>query len=119
MSNVYKLEPHGINGETLQPTDYVPLEGVTSGTPNERGQLALISEDERFTIGIWECTPYSEEIEAYPGDEYSRVLEGSIEITTDGITHAYGAGDSFVIKKGTKVTYAVTSDFRKYFAMYC
>ncbi|WP_261841172.1 cupin domain-containing protein [Aliamphritea ceti] len=119
MSNVFKLDPNGINGQTLEPSDYVTAENLTSGTAVESAQTFLISNDEKFSIGVWECSPCCEEIAAYPGDEYCRVMEGAVEITVDGNTERYEVGDSFAIKKGTRLTWNMTSQFKKYFVLYC
>ncbi len=119
MSNVFKILPDGINGNPLQPCEYVNSENITSGSASELGQLFLCSDDERFSIGVWECSPCCEEIESYPGDEFCTVLEGTVIITADGQQHSYGPGDSFAIRKGTRLTWNMTSQFRKYFVLYC
>lgn len=119
MSNVFKLDPNGINGEVLQPCEYVTKENLSSGVAIERAQIFLTSDDERFSVGVWECTPCCEEIPSYPGDEYCRVLEGTVEITADGVTSSYSTGDSFAIKKGTHLIWNMTSQFKKYFVLYC
>lgn len=119
MSNVFKLDPNGIDNQPLTPSDYVTTENLTSGQATESAQTFLTSEDERFSIGVWECSPCCEEIPSYPGDEYCRVLEGEVEITVAGETNTYRVGDSFAIKKGTALTWNMTSQFKKYFVLYC
>lgn len=119
MTDVFKLHPNGINGQALEACEYVTKENLTSGEAIERAQVFLVSEDEKFSIGVWECSSCCEEITAYPGDEYCRVLEGSVEITANGETNTYNVGDSFAIKKGTKLTWNMTSQFKKYFVLYC
>lgn len=119
MKNVFKLEANGINGEALQPSQYVTAENLKSGEAIENAQMFLSSDDERFHVGVWECSPCCEEIQSYPGDEYCRVLEGTVEITADGETNTYTVGDSFAIKKGTHIVWNMTSQFKKYFALYC
>ena len=117
--NVFQLLPDGINGESLQPCEYINKDNITSGSADEKAQVFLISEDERFSVGVWESTPCCEEIESYAGDEFCTVLEGTVEITADGETHTYNVGDSFAIRKGTKLTWNMTNQFKKYFVMYC
>lgn len=119
MSLVFKLAPNGIGGEALQPSDYVNSDNLTEGEAIEHAQTFLSSDDDRFSVGVWSCSPCREEIAAYPGDEYCLVLEGSVEITVDGDTRRYDVGDSFVIKKGTQLTWHMLSPFKKYFALYC
>lgn len=119
MSNVFKLAPSGINGEGLTPCEYVTKENLTSGEAVENVQVFLTSADENFSVGVWECSPCCEEIASYPGDEFCTVLEGSVEITADGQSQTYNVGDSFAIRKGTALTWNMTSQFKKYFVMYC
>ncbi|MGB1237921.1 MAG: cupin domain-containing protein [Pseudomonadales bacterium] len=119
MSNVFKLAANGIDNQPLTPSDYVNPDNLVSGQATENAQTFLVSEDEKFCVGVWECSPCCEEIAAYPGDEYCRVLEGEVEITVDGETTTYREGDSFAIKKGTALTWNMTKQFKKYFALYC
>ncbi|HCH23244.1 MAG TPA: hypothetical protein DE179_03000 [Oceanospirillaceae bacterium] len=119
MSNVFKLAPNGINNENLETCAYVTKDNLVSGEAFEQAQTFLLSEDERFVVGVWQCTPCCEEIPAYPGNEYCQVLEGSVTITADGKSQTYNEGDSFVIKKGTPLTWHMTSQFKKYFVLYC
>lgn len=63
--------------------------------------------------------PYAEFIESYPGDEYTRVLEGSITLTgDDGVAHTFGPGDSFTLSRGWRGHYRVTERLVKQFAIY-
>jgi len=86
MSNVFKLAANGVNDQPLTPVQYVNSDNLVSGSAEELGQIFLTSDDERFSTGVWQCSPCKEQIASYPGDEYCLVLEGSVEITADGKT---------------------------------
>lgn len=119
MNNVQQLKPNGINEKTLTKSEYVKLENIKNNVkPIENAQLFLESDDGKFSIGVWECSPCCEDMFNYPCDEYCLVLEGHLEITVDGITQSFNQGDSFTIKKGTNMTWDMKTQFKKYFALY-
>ncbi len=54
-----------------------------------------------ISTGVWEATPGT--TRSIKGDtfEFCHILDGRVEITEEGgATHAFGAGDSFVMKPG-------------------
>ena len=72
-----------------------------------------------MVVGIWECTPYAEVFESYPGDEFCQVLSGKVTLTdADGHESTFVAGDSYVVPKGFKGTFRVVESMRKYYALY-
>ena len=72
------------------------------------------SKDRKFIVAIWQSGPGIIKTEGYPHDEYCSVLEGHVIITnSDGTSHAYGPGDSFVIPKGWVGTWNMTTRFKK------
>ena len=115
---VTRLDPNGINGEALAPCHYVNTDNLTSGSAFEKAQTFMLSEDERFCVGVWQCTPCCEAIPAWPGDEFCTVLEGSVTITCDGKAQTFNVGDSFTISKGAAIIWDMTSQFKKYFVLY-
>ncbi|MFF5584920.1 cupin domain-containing protein [Streptomyces hygroscopicus] len=63
--------------------------------------------------------PYAEYIEAYPGDEYTRIIEGRVTLTQDdGTTWTFGPGDAFTIAAGRRGEYRVDEPLLKQFAYY-
>ncbi len=103
----------------MTPSSYVTPETLREGDPAEREASHLVSADEKFAVGSWTAQPYAEFIESYPGDEYTRVLEGSITLTgDDGVAHTFGAGDSFTLAKGWRGEYRVNETLVKQFAIY-
>lgn len=119
MPNTTKL-PDGVHlAGALTPTSYVDPGNLRDGTPNETGITHLASADGRFLIGSWRAEPYSEYIEAYPGDEYTRVLEGRVTLVDSaGDTYTYGPGDAFTIAAGWRGEYRVEETLVKQFAYY-
>lgn len=118
MSSVFQVYPNGVGSVGLEPSDYVNPGNLTSGAAEEQAQVFLASEDERFSAGVWACSPCCEVINSYPGDEFCTVLEGSVTITVGNEEHTYSTGDSFVVKKGTSLIWHMTEPFKKYFVMY-
>ena len=105
--------------DTLEPSDYVQPEALRSEPPAESVSVHLASIDEKFSIGTWHCAPYTEYIESYPGDEYTRVLEGRVTLTEDdGTTWTFVAGDAFTIAAGWRGEYRVDETLLKQFAYY-
>ncbi|AKS35536.1 cupin domain-containing protein [Mycolicibacterium goodii] len=103
----------------MTPSAYVTAESLREGDPAEHEAVHLSSCDGRFTVGSWRAEPYAEFIECYPGDEYTRVLEGSITLTgEDGVAHTFGPGDSFTLSRGWRGHYRVTERLVKQFAIY-
>ncbi|MFW0792324.1 cupin domain-containing protein [Gordonia sp. CPCC 205515] len=103
----------------MTPSAYVTAETLRAGDPREREAIHLASDDEKFIIGSWEAQPYTEFIESYPGDEYARVLAGSVTLTgDDGVAHTYSAGEAFTLRRGWRGEYRVTETLLKQFALY-
>jgi uncharacterized protein len=112
--------PLGANAVAeMSPSGYVTAETLREGDPAEREAVHLSSDDEKFTVGSWRAEPYAEFIESYPGDEYTRVLEGSVTLTgDDGVADSFGPGDSFTLTRGWRGEYRVTEPLLKQFAIY-
>jgi uncharacterized protein len=119
MQSIVKLDPNGLAGQPLTSSNYCKPENVEEGiVPTELAQTFLNSEDGRFSIGVWECEPCTEVMNDYPADEYCLVLQGLLEITANGRTQVFEPGDSFMIRKGTNMVWAMRTPFKKYFAIY-
>ncbi|MDJ0394855.1 cupin domain-containing protein [Rhodococcus sp. G-MC3] len=105
--------------EKMAPSSYVTAETLRSGDPQETEAVHLTSADSKFLTGSWSAQPYTEFIESYPGDEYTRVLEGSVTLTTDGGTpRTFTAGEAFTLTKGWRGEYRVNEPLVKQFAIY-
>lgn len=105
--------------DAMTPSAYVTPETLRDGDPREREAIHLASDDEKFVVGSWEAQPYTEFIESYPGDEYARVLTGSVTLTgDDGVAHTFSSGDAFTLRRGWRGEYRVTEPLLKQFALY-
>lgn len=81
-----------------------------SGDPQEREHIFL-KRDGLF-IAAWETQPYTEQVAAYPSNEFSTVLRGSVTVTPDGgEPQTFYVGDSFTIEAGWSGTWEVTEPF--------
>ncbi|WP_417721779.1 cupin domain-containing protein [Salipiger sp.] len=72
----------------------------------------------RIRTGIWEATPGT--TRSIKGDtfEFCHILSGRVEITeTGGATHAFGPGDSFVMKPGFAGAWKTLETVRKIFVI--
>ncbi len=102
----------------LEPTDYIPLDTVLSGKPNERGRSLYADQTGQLDAGVWECEPNTHEIAAAPYDEFVYLLEGRIDVIDDeGNTESYRAGDSFMMPRGCKCTWDVKEPVRKLYVV--
>lgn len=73
---------------------------------------------EGLSVNLWESGPGVLRTEAYPYDEFCRVLEGRLIITNASGTRAeYGPGDSFVIPKGWAGTWDMPTKFKKQYVI--
>lgn len=119
MPNVNPIPVGAEGAAAMSPSAYVTAESLREGDPAEHEAVHLSSDDAKFTIGSWRAQPYAEFIESYPGDEYTRVLEGSITLTgDDGVAQTFGPGDSFTLARGWRGEYRVTEPLLKQFAIY-
>ncbi|MEH0023153.1 MAG: cupin domain-containing protein [Desulfobacter sp.] len=88
---------------------------ATQGNPFETCQIFYNHPSGNFRSGIWDCTAgawYHD----HPKTEFCYIVEGSVKIREkDGPLHEYTAGDSFIVPKGTPVTWIVETYAKKLF----
>ena len=89
-----------------------PEEMVLSGT-NQHWQKVL--HEGEFVVALYEAMPAVIDIaEPYPYDEYVRVLEGSVVLTSSGgERQSYKAGDAFLVPVGWTGTWEMPTRFRE------
>jgi hypothetical protein len=105
-------------GAELSPSRYVPSDAVLDGDPQEHEHLYFTSPDGTYTVGVWQAQPYSEQVAAYPGDEFCHVIRGQVTLVdTDGFEQTFAEGDSFVVEAGWQGVWRVDRPFLKYFAL--
>jgi uncharacterized cupin superfamily protein len=91
--------------------------------PTAQARPAVLAGKRQFftgsgaTIGIWEGGPGEVIIESYPVDELWRILEGSVILSdATGHSHAFQAGDTFVLHKGFTGAARMPTKMRKLYA---
>ena len=89
-----------------------PEEMVLSGT-NQHWQKVL--HEGEFVVALYEAMPAVIDIpEPYPYDEYVRVLDGSVVLTSsEGVRQSYEAGDAFLVPVGWTGTWEMPTRFRE------
>ena len=120
MACVIRINKDGSGEKGLSPCSVVPPEAVLSGQAKEMGELLHVMGDDALTIGVWECTPYSE-ILNYPGQttEYCFVLEGKVALTNpDGSVEVFEKGDSYIVPAGFEGKFEVLETLRKIYVIH-
>lgn len=111
-----RLNAGGDPATGMVPSNMVDPDDFTTDDRTELISHHYTTDDRSIMIGVWECAPCKEEIEAYPVHEMMTVLDGSVTVTgTDGQAETYEAGDTFFIPKGTPCTWEITKKMRKFY----
>ena len=88
-------------------------ENPLSGAPFYNSWSFYDHSSGNFKVGVWDSTAGSWEYEGHPRTEFCYIVEGRLKmVEKDGPTHVFNAGDSFVLPKGTPVTWIV-EDYAK------
>ena len=120
MTSVIRINKDGSGKQGLSPCAVVPAQAVLSGQANEMGELLHSTGDEALSIGVWECTPYSE-ILKYPGHttEYCHVLKGKVALSNpDGTVEVFEQGDSYIVPAGYEGKFEVLETLRKIYVIH-
>lgn len=113
------LEPHGPEDGGLVQWEKIADEGLTAGTPVQRGHNYFEDDTSQLSAGVWDCTPMTTVLEPYSVNEFMLVLEGSVTIVqADGVAETFGAGDCFVIPKGLPCSWQQTEYIRKFYVIF-
>lgn len=113
ISKEFRLNP---NPPTMVPSDLVSAEQFTTDDRTELIAEAFATKDNAVQVGIWECAPCREDIDAYPTHEMMTVISGSLTLThPDGRAETFTAGDTFFIPKGSPCIWEITETLRKFY----
>jgi len=109
---VLSLNTKDLREMALESIPAWPEEMVLSGT-NQHWQKVLYEGE--FVVALYEAMPAVIDIsEPYPYDEYVRVLEGSVVLTSSqGERQSYEAGDAFLVPVGWTGTWEMPTRFRE------
>ena len=101
----------------MVPSDLTPPDSFTTSDKTELIHSEFETSDESILVGVWECAPCREEIDAYPVHEMMTVLSGSVTLTDpeSGNAETFTAGDTFFVPKGTPCIWEITETLRKYY----
>ncbi|TDJ56159.1 MAG: DUF861 domain-containing protein [Gemmatimonadetes bacterium] len=113
---ITRLLPGGSPDGGMKPMGYIASDAVADGVADERGHMFFTNATGNVNVGVWQCTPCTEEARDYPFDQCCFVLEGTMTITDQsGHTGTYTPGDAFVIPRGFNGSFKMTGDFKNYF----
>ncbi len=116
MGDVTRLLPEGDPATGMEPSSFAVPGSFTGADETELNHSFFKSADESLLVGVWQCAPCREEVEAYAVNELMHVLSGSVTVTrADGTAETFTAGDTFFIPKGTRCTWHITETLRKYY----
>lgn len=116
MAGAIRLLRNGHPDSGMQPSNLTAAEAFTGDDKTETNHTFHSNADDTILVGVWECAPCREEIDAYPVDEMMTVISGSVTITgSDGEAETFTAGDTFFIAKGTPLVWQITETLRKYY----
>ena len=109
---VLSLNTKDLREMALESIPAWPEEMVLSGT-NQHWQKVL--HEGEFVVALYEAMPAVIDIsEPYPYDEYVRVLEGNVVLTSsEGERQSYEAGDAFLVPVGWTGTWEMPARFRE------
>ena len=116
MKNTFvRLEANPAAG--MVPSDMVAAKDFTSDDHTETIHSYFETDDESILVGVWECAPCREVIDAYPAHEMMTVLSGSVTLTNpdDGSSETFTTGDTFFIPKGAPCIWEITEKLRKFY----
>jgi uncharacterized cupin superfamily protein len=113
---ITRLLPDGSPDGGMKPMGYISADLVADGIAEERGHIFFTNSTGNVNVGVWQCTPCTEETRDYPYDQCCFVLEGTMTITDQsGHTETFKPGDAFVIPRGFNGFFRMTGDFKNYF----
>ena len=99
--NVIKFDISGHPETGLAAWEAISPEIIESGNPVQRGHTYFSTEVDKFSAGIWECSPMQRVPATLARSELMHILEGSDTITNaDGIIFELQAGDTFLVPIG-------------------
>ncbi len=113
------FEGHGPKAKGMETWEPFDPKNLTAGTPIQRGHLYLDDKARGVMAGVWDCTPFTGKMGAYPVNEFMHVLEGSVTIVEpDGKETTVRAGESFILPKGLVCQWKQTEYVRKFFVIF-
>ena len=72
---ITRLLPGGSPDGEMKPMGYIADDAVADGIADERGHMFFTNATGNVNVGVWQCTPCTEETRDYPFDQLCFVLE--------------------------------------------
>jgi len=115
-TGVMRLEPDGPVGEGLGPMEVDPA-GFAPGSavPEQTIHAYFADESIGLTVGVWTSTAMQEKPGPYPGDEFMYLVDGRLDMVSDGETVPVETGQSFAVRNGIPVSWTQEAPFLKKF----
>lgn len=112
------MTPISFPAGPLQGVEWTPVEAdkVVSGAPQQAYQILYSKEG--FTAGLYECTSGKWRVDYAGEDEFCTLIEGTVRLEGNGVTHEYAAPQSFLIPAGFVGTWEAVTRVRKYFVIH-
>ena len=116
---VIKFAANGPGGAGLQEWPAIPAADLTAGNPVQRGFEYFSDPKIGLSAGVWDCTAFTTKMGPYPVSEFMIVLEGGVTmIEADGRETNVGAGEAFLIPKGTVCQWRQSGYMKKYYVIF-
>lgn len=102
--------------DSMDTSNMTTKECFTTADTTELIKSHFETSDKSILVGVWECAPCVEKIDAYPVHEMMTLIAGALTLThADGRVEQFKTGDTFFIAKGTPLTWEITEKLRKYY----
>lgn len=116
---IIKFSLNGDKGEGLRVLPAMPTEELVAGNPVQRGIEYFSDPQIGLSAGVWDCTAFTAKMAPYPVNEFMIVLEGGVSmVEADGRETTIGAGEAFVIPKGTICQWRQSGFMKKYYVIF-
>ncbi len=113
-----KLNAYGPEGAGLTRRPPYLKENLETEPPVHSSHLYVNDEAQAIKIGVWECTPHTSKMAAFPVNEFMILLEGSVTmLEKDGKATTIRAGEAFVVPKGAVCQWKQAEPVRKFFVI--
>lgn len=111
-SNIIRMVETDIERPNFGPE---PAEGAIEGEPIESAHQYYSNDGN--TSGVWTCSPGRMFEEQHEEDEFVTIISGKLGLidNEDGSEEIFVAGDSFLLPKGSSLTWVVYETVRKFY----
>lgn len=110
---VHKLDP----ATALAPSAGPSKDILLSPAPRQAAHEVMSSAHGKWSVGLWQSTPYERKAVPFPRHELMHILEGDVALgEPGGREHRFTAGQTFLVEQGTTCGWKCTVPVKK---IYC